>query len=176
MNYVQNLRHTYNQATWRKQLQLIGAFSLSMVLIWMVAALYLDVTARAAAMGREIQALQVRSSSYALSALASTEDDQLSIEELRQITRDLETQLASIASEEAMRTRAEKLGFESVASEQITYLHVSGYVPRDAVQMAPPPGSAASNYPTAPSVPQPMLSWLHERYLETLELVQGVQP
>jgi hypothetical protein len=176
MNYVQNLQHTYAQATWRKQLQLIGAFSLSLVLIWMVAALYLDVTARAAAMGREIQALQVRSSSYALTSMADTEDDQLSIEELRQIIRDLETQLAAIKSEEAMRTRAEKLGFEPVSSEQIVYLHVPGYAPRETVQMAPPPGLAAGNYPTSPPVPQPMLAWLHDRYLETLELVQGVQP
>jgi hypothetical protein len=176
MNYVNNLRQTYAQATWRKQLQLIGAFSLSLVLIWMVAALYLDVTARAAAMGREIQELQVRSSSYALSAVANADDEKLSIEELRQINRDLEAQLALITADATMRARAEKLGFEPIASEQILYLQAPGYAPRQVMQAAPPPGLSVGNYPTAPPMPQPMLSWLHERYIETLELVQGVQP
>jgi hypothetical protein len=176
MNYVRNLQHSYTQATWRRQLQLIGAFSLSIVLIWMVAALYLDVTARAAAMGREVQELQVRSNSYSINAIANATDDQLSIEELRQINRDLETQLATITSEEVMRQRAQKLGFEPVDNNQITYLQVAGYVPRQTAQRASPPGPTLNDYPTAPPVPEPMLVWLHERYLETLALVQGVAP
>ncbi|MFZ6027107.1 MAG: hypothetical protein ACOYYS_05260 [Chloroflexota bacterium] len=177
MNYLQNLQHTYAQATWRKQLQFIGAFSLALVLLWTVAALYLDVTTRAAATGREIQALQVRSGSYSLTSLINrSEDDLLSIEELRQINRDLETRLAYLTSEEVMRARAEKLGFELIDTATILYLQVPGYIPRQVAQLAPPPGPGTVNYPTAPPVPESMLTWLNERYLETLELVQGARP
>lgn len=177
MNYIQNLQHTYAQATWRKQLQLIGAFSLALVLLWTIAALYLDVTARAAAIGREIQELQVSSSSYSLTSLINrSEDELLSIEELRQINRDLENKLAYITSEEVMQARAEKLGFEPVQTTEILYLQVPGYTPRQMAQLAPPPGPSAERYLTAPPVPQSMLTWLNERYLETLELVQGAQP
>lgn len=176
MQYLQKFQKNYAQATWRKQLQLIGAFLLALVLLWMIAALYLDVTARAAAIGREIQELEVRSSSYTIDSLANPDSKKLSIEELRQINRDLETQLAYLTSEEVMQERAEKLGFEPVSSEQLLYLQVPGYVPRQVAQIAPPPGPLVENYSTAPPVPKSMLTWLRENYYQTLELVKGTQP
>jgi len=175
MHYVHNLRKSYAQATWRKQLQLIGAFSLALVLIWMVAALYLDVTAHAAAMGREIQAMQVRNRSYSLDNVVP-EQDELSIEELRQINRDLEAKLAELTSNDAMAERAKKLGFTVINNEQIMYLQVNGYHGRQAAQVAQQPGIRENQQQITAPVPQSMLEWLQERYSQTVELVQGLQP
>jgi len=50
--------HAYKQAPWRVQRQYIGAFLLLVIGVAMVAALYLDVTARATLAGRHIQILR----------------------------------------------------------------------------------------------------------------------
>ena len=51
--------HAYKQAPWRVQRQYVGAFLLIVIGISMIAALYLQVTARAARAGREIQEMRV---------------------------------------------------------------------------------------------------------------------
>ena len=50
--------HAHKQAPWRVQRQWVGAFLLALIGLAMIAALYLDVTARAAVTGREIQELR----------------------------------------------------------------------------------------------------------------------
>ena len=52
--------HAYRQAPWRVQRQWIGAFLLAVVGVAMIAALYLDVTARSAVAGREIQEMRIQ--------------------------------------------------------------------------------------------------------------------
>ncbi len=54
--------HAYRQAPWRVQRQWIGAFLLLLIGAAMIAALYLDVTARAAVAGRERIVGRARSS------------------------------------------------------------------------------------------------------------------
>ena len=44
--------HAYRQAPWRVQRQYVGAFLLSIIIVALISALYLDVTARAALAGR----------------------------------------------------------------------------------------------------------------------------
>jgi len=176
MQSIQHLQQAYKQAPWRKQVQLIGAFLLVLIATWMIAAMYLDVTARAAAIGREVQEMQVRTRSLSANSAAPDEDDRLSIEELKQINANLETQLAFLRSDSVMVERARGLGFEMIAVEQITYLQVSGYVPRQVAQLAPPPG------PTIPSgniqrpEPQSMLEWLGEEAAWVSQMFQEVQP
>ena len=55
MNNVTNLVRKYRQAPWRVQLQWIGLFSLGLVLVASVAAVYLSISTRTAVFGREIQ-------------------------------------------------------------------------------------------------------------------------
>ena len=57
LDTVTNLFDTYRMAPWRIQRQWIVNFLLAVVSLAMVAALYLDVTARADIAGREIQNL-----------------------------------------------------------------------------------------------------------------------
>ena len=42
MNHLENLAQSYSQAPWRKQLQLIGLFSLFLVSVALVAGIYLS--------------------------------------------------------------------------------------------------------------------------------------
>src|SRR6185436_17622358 len=72
--------HAYRQAPWRVQRQWIGAFLLAVIGVAMVAALYLDVTARAAVAGREIQEMRKE------------------ITTIQRENADLETQLADLTS------------------------------------------------------------------------------
>ena len=58
MDKLEGFAQTYIQAPWRKQLQILGLFSLILVLIALVALLYLNVSARAAQAGRQIQKMQ----------------------------------------------------------------------------------------------------------------------
>jgi hypothetical protein len=144
MHNVQKITQAYSQAPWRKQVQWIGAFLLVLVFVWLIAALYLDVTARAATIGREIQEMQL-----GRIETVSQEPDQnklRSIEELKRRNADLQAQLAYLLSEDTMRKRAETLGFEPIEPGVALFLEVPGYVPPQTATMAPPPG------PTVPGV------------------------
>ena len=60
MQQATQIIHAYKQAPWRVQRQWVGAFLLALIGVAMIAALYLDVTARAAVAGREIQEMRIR--------------------------------------------------------------------------------------------------------------------
>ena len=111
--------HNYSQAPWRKQWQFIGLFSLALVLIAMVASIYLNISAQAATVGRNIQYLQWR--------LDITEEE----------IEDLQADVALLLSAEEMVTRTEDDGFVPLDSEQFVYLTIPGYVGRQPAVMAP---------------------------------------
>ena len=83
----------YRQAPWRTQLQWTGLFLLVLVLVASVASIYLNVSASAAASGREIQRLGQQS------------------EDLERSIADLRTQLAMLTSAANMEKRAEAMNF-----------------------------------------------------------------
>jgi cell division protein FtsL len=101
--------HAYRQAPWRVQRQWIGAFLLAVVGVAMVAALYLDVTARAAVAGREIQEMRGQ------------------ITTIQRENADLETQLADLTSTAVMQKRAEALGYRPVQPGELDYVAVPGF-------------------------------------------------
>ena len=88
--------HAYKQAPWRVQRQWVGAFLLIVIGVAMIAALYLDVTARATIAGREIQELRFE------------------ITTIQRTNADLETQLAKLTSTTEMERRALELGYRPV--------------------------------------------------------------
>jgi cell division protein FtsL len=102
--------HAYRQAPWRVQRQWIGVFLLALICAAMVAALYLDVTARTAVAGREIQELR------------------LQITTVQRENADLETQLADLTSTEVMQQRAVALGYRPVQPGELDYVAVPGFV------------------------------------------------
>ncbi len=124
MQYLRNSSQAKNQTPWRQQMQLIVAILAAVAIFGLVAALYLDVTARGATAGRQVQDLQ------------------RSREELERNIEDMQTELAYLLSVNVMGQRAEKLNFENIRPGSITYIAVPGYEPRNDIQLAPSPGAA----------------------------------
>jgi cell division protein FtsL len=150
MNSVQRFTQAYNQAPWRKQLQLIGLFLLILIMGALVAGIYLSVTARASTIGRNIQ--------YMRSDMEKIERD----------IEDLETKLAFILSNKEMQDRAGKLGFQPAEPGQAVFVVVPGYSGPDAISLAQPPGPVI--HQAGPSLPsdytQSLFDWLRERVFE----------
>ena len=135
----------YQQAPWRVQMQMIGAFLLGLALLAVVAGVYLNVTASAAKVGREIQALQ---------------NDVL---EIQRENADLETRLASLTSASAMEARALEMGFRSLSPDEVKYIEVPGYTGRQEVALAPPPRVIATETDELPQeFTQTLFDWVRE--------------
>jgi cell division protein FtsL len=111
--------HAYKQAPWRVQRQYVGAFLLAVIGTSMIAALYLQVTARAARAGREIQEMRVE------------------ITTIQRTNADLETQLAKLTSTAEMQRRAVEMGYRPVKPGELDYVAVPGFVaPEPAILLA----------------------------------------
>ncbi len=137
--------HAYKQAPWRVQRQWVGAFLLALIGMAMIAALYLDVTARAAIAGREIQKLRFEITAF------------------QRANADLETQLANTTSTTEMERRALELGYRPVKPGELDYVAVSGFA-------APEPAILLAAEDTAPRVQtlppeysQSLIEWFDER-------------
>lgn len=158
MNHLENIAQTYAQAPWRKQLQLIGLFSLILVSIALVAGIYLNVSAKAAAVGREIQSMQ---------------DD---IEELDREIEDLQSDLATILSASAMEARALQLGFTPLPAEQTVYLKIPGYVARQPVTLAPNPQRTLVSAPVLPAqFTESLFDWAKRHLSDLPSLISEVR-
>ncbi len=129
---VSQIVQKVRQANWRVQRQWIGLFLLTLVIVSMVAAIYLNITVRATLAGREVQLLQP--------TLISAQQE----------NSNLETQMAGLNSVESMQKRAQDLGFNPASPEDITYVFVSGYT-NQAVNMSQPvPTSQAQSLVPVP--------------------------
>ncbi|HEX9091996.1 MAG TPA: hypothetical protein VF831_10930, partial [Anaerolineales bacterium] len=93
MKKEKHLTHAYSQTPWRKQTYLIGVILLFLVCAAIVAGIYLNVTARAAAVGRQIQEMQVRVYGYHY-LTGDAGENYVPIEELEQRIANLNSQLA----------------------------------------------------------------------------------
>jgi len=137
--------HAYRQAPWRLQRQWIGTFLLIVIGAAMIAALYLDVTARAAVAGREIQELRFE------------------ITTIQRENADLETQLADLTSTDMMQRRAVELGYRPVQPGELDYVAVPGFVvPEPEILLA-----AEDTTPRVQTLPaeytQSLLEWFDDR-------------
>ena len=146
------IHYAYKQAPWRVQRQWISAFLLAVLGLSMVAALYLDVTARAALTGRDIQNLS---------------SDIITIQ---QSNADLETQIAILTSNSAMETRALALNYQPVQTNQVQFIIVPGYtVPQPSILTSAP--SLQPSTPTIqPEYTQSLLDWLDQRLRAPLSI------
>ncbi len=142
---VTHLVHAYKIAPWRVNRQWVGFALLVVVALAMISALYLDVTSQAAIAGREIQDLTA------------------SITISQQVSRDLETQLATLTSASVMEQRALELGFRPMASAEAEYLVVPGYsvLKPDILASAPLPQLNALTI--APEYNESLLDWVDEK-------------
>jgi hypothetical protein len=175
MESVQNFRKSYLQAPWRRQLQITLTILLVIIAVAIVAYLYLNVAAQTAAVGRQIQSMQVQmSGNY---ALTEQQEGDMPIEELVQSIADLEGQLALLTSYQVMDARASELGLEPALPEEIMYLVVPGYQGQNPVVMAPPPEPvivSASGF--TPDFRESLIDWIQVEILKTAALLKETQP
>ena len=137
--------HAYKQAPWRIQRQYVGAFLLAVIVLALVAALYLDLSARTALAGREIQELQ------------------LEITALQRSNADLETELANLTSSAVMQQRALELGYRPVKPGELDYIFVPGYVAPEPDILLAAVDSTTRSYSLPEVYSQSLLEWLDER-------------
>src|SRR5512136_1630215 len=127
MTRTNKTTHAYLQAPWRKQTYMIGVILLILVCTAIIAGIYLNVTARAAAVGREIQEMQVRVYGYH-NLTGDSSLDYIPIEELDQQIANLTSQLAYLTSYSVMQERVKDLNLTTISTENIQYMEVPGYV------------------------------------------------
>ncbi|NJC96408.1 MAG: hypothetical protein C3F07_08475 [Anaerolineales bacterium] len=139
------ITHAYKQAPWRIQRQWVGAFLLLLIGAGMIAALYLDVTARATLAGREIQSLRTE------------------IIATQRTNADLETELANLTSTAVMQQRALELGYRPVKPGELDYVFVPGYVKPEPVILSDAPDSVLHDFILPMDYSQSLLEWFDER-------------
>lgn len=146
MDRNKNIFQAYKLTPWRKQFQVIGLVSASVVFVAIIAGVYLNVTARAATYGREIQALQGEA------------------REIEREIEDLQSNLAILTSSRDMKKRAKDFGFISVNPVTAIYLEIPTYPGDQPIELAPELGPPAP--PIVPQLPprytQSLFEWFRE--------------
>jgi len=137
--------HAYRQAPWRVQRQYVGAFLLAVIAVALVSALYLDVTARSALSGREIQELQAE------------------ITTMQRLNADLETELASLTSSSVMQQRALELGYRPVKPGELDYIFVPGFTAPEPDILLAAVDEVLPTYHLPEAYTQSLLEWLDAR-------------
>ena len=171
-----HLTHAYSQAPWRKQTYLIGVILLFLVCTAIVAGIYLNVTARAATVGRQIQEMQVRVYGYHY-LTGDAGENYVPIEELEQKIANLDSELAYLTSYSIMKERLKKLDLIPIDAFSVVYLDVPGYIGRQTTSLAPPPQPVVINASgIAPEFKESLLDWVINQVRQTTKFFNGVQP
>jgi len=139
--------HAYKQAPWRVQRQYVGAFLLAVIGISMIAALYLQVTARSAAAGREIQEVRFE------------------ISTIQRANADLETQLAKLTSTAEMQRRAVEMGYRPVKPGELDYVAVPGFASPEPAILRAAEDAVDFTQSLPAAYTQSLVEWFDERIL-----------
>ena len=137
--------HAYKQAPWRVQRQYVGAFLLAVIGIAMIAALYLQVTARSAAAGREIQEMRFETTT------------------VQRTNADLETQLAKLTSTAEMQRRAIEMGYRPVKPGELDYVAVPGFVAPEPAILRAAEDAVDYTQPLPSAYTQSLVEWFDDR-------------
>jgi hypothetical protein len=137
----------YQDVPLRFQKQWISSFLVIVVLLSLVAGLYLNVTARAAIAGREIQNLEA----------------EIVINE--RVNADLQTDIATLLSNNTLEERALAEGFIPFDQTDLEYLVVPGYFPSYDVNMIAPAANP-DVLAMSPEFSESLFSWI-ARQMET---------
>jgi hypothetical protein len=140
----------YQDVPLRFQKQWISSFLTIVVLLGLVAGLYLNVTARTAITGREIQSLET----------------EIVINE--RVNADLQTQIATLLSNKTLEQRAQAQGFVPLLREDLEYLVVPGYFPSQGANMTMPAANP-DVLAMSPEFSESLFSWI-ARQMETASI------
>ena len=159
MNHLSRITQAYSQTPWRKQLQGIGAFLAVLVLCALVTGIYLNVTARAATIGRQIQM------------------DRHKVISLEMDIADKHSQLAYLTSAVEMERRASEMGFRPATADEIMYILVPGYEERPRAVFASSTQSFVAVAPTlSPAFTQSLLDWIRQEVALPAAYIGNIKP
>jgi len=155
---------------------MIGVILLILVSAAIVAGIYLNVTTRAAAVGRQIQEMQVRVYGYH-NLTGDTGESIIPIEEIDQNIANLTSQLAYATSYEVMQERVKDLNLAPIDAEHIEYMEVPGYVDRQTTSLAPPPEPVVVNASSiAPEFKESLFHWVADQVRRAARYFSEVRP
>jgi len=176
MENIKKLTQAYEQAPWRRQMYMIGVILLILVSAAIIAGIYLNVTARAAAVGRQIQEMQVRV--YGYHYLTSDAGEvTVPIEELEQRIANLTSQLAILTSYKVMQERVKDLNLDPIEADHIEYIEVPGYIERQTTSLAPPPEPVVVNASAIdPQFKESLFEWVADQVQRTARYFSEVRP
>jgi hypothetical protein len=161
MDRVLKINQAYSLTPWRKQLQSIGLFLVVLVVIALIAGVYLNINAKAATIGRQIQNHRNR------------------IDELENNIANQQSQLAILTSAAIMEQRAIEMGFRHAQSDDILYLAIDGYGGRSPAVLASDTKIFAASQ-TQPRISsaftQSLLDWIRQEFTLPQSLRRGVIP
>lgn len=135
-----NLRF-YQDVPLRFQKQWITSFLAIVLVLSIVSGVYLNVIARAAITGREIQNLEIE------------------ITAAERVNADLETDIATLLSNKKLEERALASGFTYIERADLEYLAVPGYFPQQGVSMIAPV-SNTDVLAMSPEFSESLFSWV----------------
>ncbi|OGO65919.1 MAG: hypothetical protein A2030_07315 [Chloroflexi bacterium RBG_19FT_COMBO_50_10] len=155
---------------------MIGVILLILVSAAIIAGIYLNVTARAAAVGRQIQEMQVRV--YGYHYLTSDAGEvTVPIEELEQRIANLTSQLAILTSYKVMQERVKDLNLDPIEADHIEYIEVPGYIDRQTTSLAPPPEPVVVNASAIdPQFKESLFEWVADQVQRTARYFSEVRP
>jgi hypothetical protein len=176
MENIHQLSKAYSQAPWRKQMYMIGVILLFLVSVAIVAGIYLNVTTRAAAVGRQIQEMQVRVYGYHY-LTGDAGENYVPIEELEQKIANLNSQLAYLSSYSIMQERVKELNLTPIAADRIEYIEVPGYIERQTSSLAPPPVPVVVNASVIdPQFKESLFEWITDQVRNAASLFSEAMP
>jgi len=176
METIQQLTHAYQQAPWRRQMYMIGVILLILVSAAIVAGIYLNVTARAAAVGRQIQEMQVRVYGYHY-LTNDAGDAMVPIEELEQRIANLTSQLAILTSYQVMQERVNDINLQPIDADHIQYIEIPGYIDRQTTILAPPPEPMVVTASAIdPQFKESLFVWVADQVQKTARYFSEVRP
>ena len=176
MENIHQFTQAYSKAPWRKQMYMIGVILLFLVCAAIIAGIYLNVTARAAAVGRQIQEMQVRVYGYHY-LTGDAGENYAPIEELEQKIANLTSQLANLTSYSKMQERVKELNLTPISADHIMYIEVPGYVDRQTPSLAPPPVPVVVNASLIdPQFKESLFEWVTEQVRKTTQLFNEAMP
>jgi hypothetical protein len=151
MDQVRKITQAYSQTPWRKQMQTVGMFLVILVLGSIIAMIYVNVSAEAAATGRKIQNMQEE------------------IENLERSIENKQSHLAYITSAVEMEKRAKNMGFKPVEPGQAMFIVIEGYAGRTEASLAPHSVMASTqNVALSPEYTLSLTDWIRRQlYLPT---------
>lgn len=175
MSAVRNKKNqAYLLSPWRSQIQWIGSFLLMVVTAALVAFIYLNTTAQAATIGRQIQEMQVNMDAHVAitDPGAQAEIETLSIEELSIRIAELEAQLAVLTSQTMIEQKAREMQMAPSDPDHVVYLYVPGYHGQTTANIAPPPRLERASASMIPAVyRQSLIEWMKMKIIQTSRMI-----